>query len=219
MTKIRLKATALGGQAARFCLTQPTRVGLWGPLLSLLSLLPLLSLALLTACGPGTGGTGTGPGPVATTAPQIFRFSTQAMPTDAQPTKAPNAPDAVPLLAPLGPVENSALTISLEQVSFQTRCARFVSSTPLVVAAAGETRLAGSLETQQTSNGRIVIRSAPAQLLLQFSSGKPDSDQVTVWIVDSSGLPLLGPFILLRDASFTDASVTPAPTASVGSCL
>ena len=207
-----------------------------------LQVLVLISMLLLAACGPGTGGTGTGP--VALSVPSVVRFTTSAVPTELPPAKAPGTPDFVPPLAPAAPTQppatppapvpaptpapvttvgaclanctaaNPALTINGEQVRLQTRCARFVSSTPLGAVAAGETSLAGSLETQQTSNGNIVTRSTPAVLVLQFSQGKLDSNQVTVRLVDNAGAQLLGPFTLYRD----DAAQSAVAGAVVGSC-
>ena len=201
----------------------------------LVLVLVLTTMLLLAACGPGTGGTGTGP--VALSVPSVVRFTTSAVPIELPPPKTPATPDFVPPATPANspapipvptpaPVTtvgaclanctpaNPALTIDAEQVRLQTRCANFVSSTPLGAVAAGETSLAGSVETQQTSNGNIVTRSTPAVLVLQFSQGKLDSDQVTVRLLDNSGALVLGPITLFRDA----AALLAALSAVAGLC-
>ena len=196
--------------------SQLTRCTLAGSMMALL-------LLLLTACGPGTGGTGTGTGPISANVFTPLSFSSPAV-TRTPPTLstagasvivAPSAPagiafDAAPAVPDPCLVNctdaSGTLLIEAQQVQLQTLCAKFVSLSPFVVALTGETVLTGTFETQKISNGAIQSSSLPALLIVEFSSGKLDSDRVNLRVVNTTGALLVGPLALLRDTVVPDPS-------------
>lgn len=179
----------------------------------LLLLWLLLPSLLLTACGPGTGGTGTGPPGAVIFAPLSFS-SPKATPASSMPPVLGVASAvADPCLVDCAG-ESGILRIEAEQVQLQTRCAQFVSLSALVVAATGETVLAGTLETQRNFNGTIQTSSLAALLIAEFSSGKPDSDRVVLRVVDTKGALLVSPLALQRDT----AVLAPPSSAVPASC-
>ena len=191
-----------------------TRCTLAGSMMALL-------LLLLTACGPGTGGTGTGPisanvfTPLSFSSPAVTRAPPTLSTTGASVIVAPSAPAGIaPDAAPAVPDPclvnctgaNGTLLIEAQQVQLQTLCAKFVSLSPFVMAPTGETVLTGAFETQKISNGAIQSSSLPALLIVEFSSGKLDSDRVNLRVVNTTGALLVGPLALLRDTVVPDPS-------------
>jgi hypothetical protein len=131
-------------------------------------------LALLAACGPGTGGTGVGP----------ISFSGASAVTGAAAGAivAPPAPAGLPC-STCTPAE---LQLQQEQVELRVPCGRFVAAGPWDPEAS-ELVLAGTF-TLTRADGPA---SAPATLRLQFGPAGVASQQVIVTLVDAAGAPLV----------------------------
>jgi hypothetical protein len=133
----------------------------------------VLLLALLAACGPGTGGTGVGPisfsGPFAGTSGAIGAIV------------APPAPAGLPCST----CARAELRLDDAQVELRVPCGRFVSAEPWNPDAT-ELALAGTF-TLTRADGPA---SVPATLRLQFGPEGARGQQVILTLVDAAGAPL-----------------------------
>jgi hypothetical protein len=141
--------------------------------------------ALLSACGPGTGGTGTGP----------INFSLIA-------ESGSNTVPVQPGDLCLSGCGNYTLQLDEQRTEFVAGCRRFVYFGSWSVDANGALAITGSVETR-TSVG---TGSAPGTLQLQFSESQATSAQVTATLLNTGGTVLAGPAVLQRGDTLVAAA-------------
>lgn len=134
--------------------------------------------ALMTSCGPGTGGTGVGP----------ISFGS--------PLAVGAAGLGPPVATGCAGCARADLRLEEGRVELLVPCGRFVYAGDWN-AQAQLLLLSGSFES--TAGGALVA--APAMLRLQFSREALESEQVTVTVVSQGGANLVQAMVLQRQAA------------------
>ena len=138
-----------------------------------------VSLLVLAACGPGTGGTGTGP------VTGVFGYGGPGFSVG-----APCVDDC----------QGVSLVLEDDHVEFIAPCQRFVYLGAWELDEQGVVVLDGTLETTDVVNGQPQTTRSPAVMRLQFSDAAAAPREVALTIRDATGANLVSPVTLQQGA-------------------
>ena len=151
------------------------------------TILALVVAAIVSACGPGTGGTGTGP-------EAALSFSTAgATPGSASPSSA--TPPGMPAPSCSSGCTGTSLRLDPTRLEVAAPCLSFVFEGRWQPDPSGAVVVDGAVRQDPAA-----VASEPARLRLQFPDLPERSAEVTLTLSDAQGRLLLGPLMLRREA-------------------
>ncbi len=175
-------------------------------------LIALAMLAILTGCGPGTGGTGTGPsiGSNSPTTPifaPITYSGAQSMPTAV--FGGSNAERAASVFGPsVSALRNAVLSLDTQRIDLRKACQAFTYAGDWSIAPDGTVNLLGTYSsTRILPDGQVDVSTLVAHLVLTFASGNINSTNLSATVRDSGESVLMGPFEL-QQSNGTGSTIT-----------
>lgn len=161
------------------------------PIKRVLCIAGLLVLALLNACGPGTGGTGVGPPPIASTTianGSIVYSNPSTTAVNPPPTPGPD----------LATCNTNVISLQLQamRIAAATNCLSFNFTGAWQINADGIATVQGNLQTSASPTG--AASSQAAFLELRYPIADINSTSLILTIRDTSGAIVLGPVTLQK---------------------